>query len=71
MGLNYYDDMKDEPLSEQLREAIIKTDKQLTFFSDYSWQDFPGTGIIKVAYIIFYKGEPIDHIKLVPGTVDQ
>ena len=61
MGLNYYDDMKDAPLSGLLRQDIIKTDKQLIFFSDYSWQYFPWTGRSTGAYIIFYQGGPIDH----------
>ena len=29
--MNYYDDMKDAPLSGLLRQDIIKTDKQLIF----------------------------------------
>ena len=39
-------------------------------FYNYSWQDFPGTGISKGAYIIFYQGVPIDHGAHVPGPVD-
>ena len=30
-------------------------------FSDYSWKYFPYTVRITGAYIIFYKGGPIDH----------
>ena len=40
-------------------------------FSDYSWQDCPDTGRITGAYIIFYQGGPIDHVKHVPVTVAQ
>ena len=47
--------MKDEPLSNLLRHANIKTENQLIAFSDSSWQDFPDTGKITGAYIIFIK----------------
>ena len=40
-------------------------------FSDSSWQDCPDTGRSTGAYIIFYKGVPIDHGKNVPVPVDQ
>ena len=40
-------------------------------FSDSSWQDFPDTGRITEAYIIFYQGGPIDHVTHVPGPVSQ
>ena len=40
-------------------------------FSHSSWQDCPDTGRIKVAYIIFYQGGPIDHGTHVPGPVAQ
>ena len=42
--LKYYADMNDAPLSDLLRQANIKTQNQLTAFSDYSWQDCPDTG---------------------------
>ena len=40
-------------------------------FSDSSWQDCPDTGRITGAYIIFYQGGPIDHVKNVPGPFAQ
>ena len=46
LGLKYYAEMNDAPLYELLRQASIKTENQLIDFSDYSWQDFPGTGRI-------------------------
>ena len=49
LGLDYYDDMKYVPLSELLRQAIIKTNNKLMVFSDSSWQDFPDTGKSSVA----------------------
>ena len=44
MGLKYYVDMNDAPVSYLMRQASIKTENQLIDFSDSSWQDFPGTG---------------------------
>ena len=37
LGLKYYDDMEDAPLSDQLRQPSIKTDNQLMDFSGSSW----------------------------------
>ena len=69
MGLKYYEDMNDAPLSDLLRQAIIKTENHLMYFSGSSWQDFPDTVRSTGAYIIFYRGGPIDHVTHVPGTV--
>ena len=70
-GLNYYDDMKHEPLSDLLRQASINTENPLMYLYDYSWKDFPETGRSTEAYIIFYQGGPIDHDTHVPGPVYQ
>ena len=61
LGLKYYADMKYAPLSDLLRQYIIKTENQLMDFYDSSWQYFPDTGRSTGAYIIFYQGGPIDH----------
>ena len=45
VGLKYYVNMKDAPLSDLSRQAIIKADNQLMDFSNYSWKDCPDTGI--------------------------
>ena len=71
MGLKYYADMNDAPVSEILRQAIVKTENHLIDLSGSSWKDCPDTGRSKGAYIIFYHGGPIDHITHVPGPVDQ
>ena len=71
LGLSYYADMKDAPLSDLSRQAIINTENQFMALSDSSWQDFPDTGISTGAYIIFYQGGPIDHGTHVPGPVAQ
>ena len=36
LGLNYYADMNDAPVSDLLRRASINTENQLIYFSDYS-----------------------------------
>ena len=69
LGLKYYADMNDAPVSDLLRQASIKTENQLMDFSDSSWKDFPDTGRSIGAYIIFYQGVPIDHSTHVPGPV--
>ena len=71
LGLKYYADMNDAPVSDILRKASIKTENHLLDFSYFSYQDCPGTGISTGAYIIFYKGAPIDHGTQVPGPVSQ
>ena len=44
LGLKYYADMNDAPVSDLLRQAIIKTENHLMNFHDSSWQYFPYTG---------------------------
>ena len=69
LGLKYYADMKDAPLSELLRQAGIKTENQLMSFSYYSWKYCPDTGRSTGAYIIFYQGRPTYHGTHVLGPV--
>ena len=71
MGLKYYKDLNDAPVTDLLRQANINTKNHLMAFSDYSWQDFTDTGRSTGAYIIFYQGGPIDHSTHVPGPVAQ
>ena len=63
--------MKYAHLSDLLSITNIKTESQLMTFSDSSWQDFPDTGRIIGAYIIFYQGVTIDYVTYVPGPVSQ
>ena len=63
--------MKDEHLSDLLRQASINTEKKLMGFSDSIWKDCPYTDRSTGAYIIFYQGGPIDHGTHVPGPVSQ
>ena len=71
MGLKYYADINDAPVSDILRQASINTENQLIAFSDHSWKDCPDTGRSTGEYIIFYQGGPIDHGTHVPGPVSQ
>ena len=71
LGLKYYADLNDAPVTDLLRQASIKTKNHLMAFSDSSWQDFPDTGRSTGAYIIFYQGGPIDHGTHVPSPVYQ
>ena len=71
MGLKYYDDLNDAPVTDLLRQASIKTKNLLMAFYDSRCQDCPDTGRSKGAYIIFYQGRPIDHVTHVPWPVSQ
>ena len=71
LGLNYYAEMKYAPLSELLRQTIIKTDNQLMAFSGSRWKYFPDTGICIGEYIIFYQDGSIDHGAHVTVSVVQ
>ena len=69
MGLKYYADFNDAPVTDLLKQANIKTKNHLMAFSDSSWQDLLDTGRSTGEYIIFYQGGPIDHVTHVPGPV--
>ena len=71
LGLKYYADLNDAPVTDILRQANIKTKNHLMDFSDSSWQDFPDTGRSTGSYIIYYQGGTIDHGTHVPGPVAQ
>ena len=71
MSFKYYADMTDVPVYDLLRQASIKIQNELMYFSDYSWQDCPDNGRSTGAYIIFYHGGPIYHGTHVPGPVSQ
>ena len=71
LGLKYYDNINDAPISDLLRQSSIKTENHFMDISDSSWQDCPDTDRSTGAYIIFYQGGPIDHGKHVPGPVAQ
>ena len=71
LGLKYYADLNDEPVTDILRQANIESKNHLMAFSDSSWHDCLDTGRSTGEYIIFYQGIPIDHCTHVPGPVAQ
>ena len=71
LGVKYYADLNDAPVTDLLRQANIKTKNHLMAFSDSNWQDWQDTGRSTGAFIIFYQGGPIDHGTHVPGPVAQ
>ena len=54
LGLKYYADLNDAPVTDLLRQANIKTKNRLMIYSDSSFKDCPDTGRSTVAYTIFY-----------------
>ena len=71
MGLKYYADMNDAPVTDLLIQDSIKTENHLMDFSDYSWQYCPDTGRSTGALIILYQGGKIDHGTHVPVPIAQ
>ena len=71
LGLKYYADLNDAPVTDLSRQANIKTKNNLMDFSDSSWQDCPDTGRSIGACIILYQGGSIDHGTHVLGPVAQ
>ena len=71
MGLNYYSDTNDAPVSDLFIQANISTENKLKAFSDYSWKYCLDSSRSIGAYMIFYRGGPIDHGIHVPVPVAQ
>ena len=71
LGLKYYADLNDAPVTDLLKQANIKTKSHFMAFSYSSWQDCSDTGRSTGEYIIFYQGGPIDHGTHAPGLVAQ
>ena len=71
LGLKYYTDLNDAPVTDLLRQANIKTNNHLMGFSGSSWKYCPDTGRSTVSYIIFYRGGRIDHGTHFTGPVAQ
>ena len=71
LGLKYYSDINDAPVTDLLIQVSFKTENRLMDFSDSSWEDCLDTGRSTGAYIIFYQGGTIDHVTHVPVPVAQ
>ena len=69
--MKYDVDMNYAPVSDLLRQAIIKVENHLMDFSDSSWHDCPDTVGSTGSCIIFYQGGTIYHGTHVPGQVAQ
>ena len=69
LGLKYYVDMNDAPVTYLLRKSSVKPEDHLMAFYDSSWKDCPDTGRSTGAYIIFYQGGKIYHGTNVTGPV--
>ena len=71
LGLKYYANINDAPVSDLLIQTSIKTENKWMAFSNSSWQDFPDTVRSTGSYTIFYQGGPIDHGTHYPVPVAQ
>ena len=71
LGLTYYADMNDPPVTDLLRQASIKTENHLMAFYDSGWQDFPDTVRSTGSYIILYQGGTSYYGTHVTGPVAQ
>ena len=71
LGLKYYEDMNDAPVTDLLRQASITTENHVINFYVSSRKDCTNTGRSTGTYIIFYQGGPIDHATHVPEPVVQ
>ena len=69
LGLKYYADLNDAPVTDLLRQANIKTKNHLMAFSDSSWKYCSDTGRSTGSCLIFYQGGTIDHGTHVPVPV--
>ena len=54
LGLMYYANIEDVPLSDISRKDIIRTNNQLVLFYDSRWKVCLDTGRSTGAYIVFY-----------------
>ena len=54
LGLKYYVDLNDAPVTDILIQDNIKTKNHLMTFYNSSWQDCPDTERSTGAYIIYY-----------------
>ena len=71
LGLKYYADLNDAPVTDILRQDNIKTKNHLMDFYHSSWQYCPETGRITGANNILYQGDPIEHGTHVTGPVEK
>ena len=71
LGLKYFADLNDAPVTDILRQSNIKTKNHFMDFYDSIWQYCSDTERSTGAYNIVYQGDKIDHGTHVPGPVAQ
>ena len=71
LGLKFYANIEDEPLSDLSIQAIIKTENQLIVFFNSFCQNCTYTGRIIGAYAVFYQGGTKYHCTNFLGPVSQ
>ena len=69
VGLKYYHDMRDAPVTELLRQAELEVENSMVVFSDSSWQDCPDTGRSTGCFLTLYQGGVVDHHTHMPVPV--
>ncbi|MGH7973945.1 MAG: reverse transcriptase domain-containing protein [bacterium] len=69
LGLRFYSNLEEAPVTKLLKEHNITPRRALFSFSDSSWQDCPDTGRSTGSNVIFYQGGVVDHSSFVPGPV--
>ena len=66
LGLKYYANINDAPVSDLLRQASIKNENHLMDCFGSSWQECPEHRRSTGVYSILYQGGPIEHDTHVP-----
>ena len=64
LGLKYYADMNDAPVTDILRQAKIETNNILMAFSDSSWQDCPDTGRVQENILFSIKVDQLTTLQI-------
>ena len=67
--LIYDDNIEDSTIYDLLIQDDINIYNHFMVLYDYIWQDCPDNVRSTGAYIVFYQGILIDHLKHVPGPV--
>ena len=69
VGLTFYSDVMDAPVSRLLFENDIPPNHPLIAYSDSSWQDCPDTGRSTGGYVLFMQGGVVDAASCLPDPV--
>jgi transposase InsO family protein len=69
VGIKFYSDMKDSPITRMLVTENIQQSHPFFTFSDSSWNDDVDTGRSTGCFIVMYMGGIIDHSSNLPDPV--